>query len=102
MSFLLQEVICSSQEPKVSKQIRKLLKAVLFRKIAPRIYSSNLQEPIEDIITRNIFQVLGQLYPGTIMSHRSALEFQPTKTGQVFITSSYTKKLVFRESHCNF
>lgn len=93
MSFHLQEVICSSQDPKVSKQIRKLLKAGLIRKIAPRIYSSNLQEPIEDIIKRNIFQILGQLYPGTLMSHRSALEFQPTKTGQVFITSSYTKKI---------
>lgn len=89
----LQEVIFSSQESKISKQITKLLSSGAIRKIAPRVYSSNLDEPIEGIIRRNLFQILGNLYPGVILSHRSAFEFQPTKTGQLFITSSYTKKV---------
>ena len=89
----LQEVICSSQDSKISKQITKLLSAGVIRKIAPRVYSSNLEEPIEGIIRRNLFQILGTLYPGTILSHRSAFEFQPTKTGQIFLTTSYTKKV---------
>lgn len=89
----LQEVLFGSQDPKISNQLSKLLKAGAIRKIAPRIYSSNLTEPAEAIIRRNIFQILGNLYPGTILSHRSAFEFQPTKTGQLFITTSYTKKV---------
>jgi hypothetical protein len=89
----LQEVIFSSQEPKISIQISKLLKSGAIRKIAPRVYSSNLDEAIESIIRRNLFQILGNLYPGAILSHRSAFEFQPTKTGQLFITTSYTKKV---------
>jgi len=89
----LQEVIFSSQESKISKQITKLLSSGAIRKIAPRVYSSNLDEPIEVIIRRNLFQILGNLYPGVILSHRSAFEFQPTKTGQLFLTSSYTKKV---------
>lgn len=89
----LQEVIFSSQESKISKQITKLLSSGAIRKIAPRVYSSNLDEPIEGIIRRNLFQILGKLYPGVILSHRSAFEFQPTKTGQLFLTSSYTKKV---------
>ena len=89
----LQEIICSSQDAKISKQITKLLSAGVIRKIAPRVYSSNLDEPIEGIIRRNLFQILGTIYPGTMLSHRSAFEFQPTKTGQLFITSSYTKKV---------
>jgi hypothetical protein len=89
----LQEVICSSQDSKISKQITKLLSAGVIRKIAPRVYSSNLEEPIEGIIRRNLFQILGTLYPGTMLSHRSAFEFQPTKTGQIFLTTSYTKKV---------
>jgi hypothetical protein len=28
-----------------------------------------------------------------MLSHRSAFEFQPTKTGQIFLTTSYTKKV---------
>ncbi len=89
----LQEVICSSRDAKISKQISKLLSAGVIRKIAPRVYSSNLDEPIDDIIRRNLFRILGTIYPGTMLSHRSAFEFQPTKTGQIFLTTSYTKKV---------
>jgi hypothetical protein len=89
----LQEVIFSSRDSKTSKQITKLLSAGVIRKIAPRVYSSNLEEPVEGIIRRNLFKVLGTLYPGTMLSHRSAFEFQPTKTGQIFLTTSYTKKV---------
>ena len=89
----LQEIICSSQDSKISKQITKLLSAGIIRKIAPRVYSSNLEEPIEGIIRRNLFHILGTLYPGTMLSHRSAFEFQPTKTGKIFLTTSYTKKV---------
>ena len=89
----LQEVIFSSEDSKVSIQISKLLKSGAIRKIAPRIFSSNLNEPIESIIRRNLFYILGNLYPGVILSHRSAFEFQPTKTGELFLTSTYTKKV---------
>ncbi len=88
-----QEVIFGSQDPKVSNQISKLLKEGIIRKIAPRLYSPNLVEPIEEIIRRNLFQILGNLYPGALLSHRSAFEFQPTKTGQLFLTTTYTKKV---------
>lgn len=89
----LQEVIFSSKDPKISIQISKLLKSGAIRKIAPRVYSPNLDEPVEGIIRRNLFQILGKLYPATILSHRSAFEFQPTKSGQLFLTTSYTKKV---------
>lgn len=89
----LQEVIFGSKDPKISIQISKLLKTGLIRKIAPRVYSPNMDEPVESIIKRNLFKILGNLYPGTIISHRSAFEFKSTKTGQIFLTTSYTKKI---------
>ncbi len=89
----LQEVIFGSPESKVSKLISKLLEGGKIRKIAPRIYSSNLSEPIDEIISRNLFQILGKLYPGAILSHRSAFEFKPTKAGHIFLTYTYTKKV---------
>lgn len=89
----LQEVIFGSKDSTISNQVSKLLKAGALRKIAPRIYSPNMEEPVEEIIARNLFQILGNLYPGTILSHRSAFEFQPTKTGQLFLTTTYTKKV---------
>ncbi len=89
----LQEVIFSSSDPLISKQVSKLEKAGKLRKIAPRVYTANFSDSPETIIRRNLFAILGKLYPGALLSHRSALEFQPTSTGHIFITYTYTKKI---------
>ncbi len=89
----LQEVIFSSSDAQVSKQISKLEKAEKLRKIAPRIYSPNFIDTPETIVRRNLFAILGNLYPGALLSHRSALEFQPTSAGHIFLTYKYTKKI---------
>jgi fido (protein-threonine AMPylation protein) len=89
----LQEIIFSSSDQKISKQISKFEKSGLIRKIAQRIYSSNLIDLPEEIIRRNLFTVLGRLYPNAVLSHRSALEFEPTNEGHIFLTYSYTKKV---------
>lgn len=89
----LQEVIFSSSDPEISRQISRMEKKGDIRKIAPRIYTSNLEESPGQIIQRNIFQILGKLYPGAILSHRSALEFKPTEDFQIFLTYTYAKKI---------
>ncbi len=89
----LQEVVFSSRDSKISRQISKLVKAGLLRKISARIYSPNFTDSPETIVRRNLYAILGKLYPGSVLSHRSALEFQPSTTGYIFITYSYTKKI---------
>jgi len=89
----LEEVIFSSADNKISKQISKLRKLGKIRKIAPRLYTSNLTDPDKEIVRRNLFLILGNLYPGAIISHRSAFEFKPTKAGHIFLTFKYTKKI---------
>jgi fido (protein-threonine AMPylation protein) len=89
----LQEIVFGSSDPKIRRQISKLEKEGQIRKIAPRIYSSNLKETIDSIIQRNLFQILGKLYPQSLLSHRSAFEYKPTKAGYIFLTYKYTKKV---------
>lgn len=89
----LQEVIFTSNDAALNKQLSKLENAGQIKKIAPRIYTSNFNEPEEIIIRRNIFTILGKLYPGAVLSHRSALEFKPTTANQIFVTYTYTKKI---------
>lgn len=89
----LQEVLFSSSDKGLSKQISKLEKAGEIRKIAPRIYTSNFIDKPEVIISRNIYTILGKLYPNSVLSHRSALEFKPTSAGHIFVTYTYTKKI---------
>ena len=62
-------------------------------KIANRIYTTNLNDSPENIIRRNLFFILGELYPDAVMSHRSAFECRPTADGHLYLTYSYTKKV---------
>jgi Fic family protein len=89
----LEEVVFSSSNSKFSRQISKLEKTGKLRKIAARIYSPNFIDSPEVIVRRNLFAILGKLYPGSLLSHRSALEFQPTSAGHLFLTYTYTKKI---------
>ncbi|MFN3530579.1 MAG: Fic family protein [Bacteroidia bacterium] len=89
----LQEVVFSSSDSKLSKQLSALVKIGKLRKIAARIYTPNFSDNPEIIVRRNLFTILGKLYPGALLSHRSALEFQPTSAGHIFLTYTYTKKI---------
>ncbi len=89
----LNEVIFGSAEKKVSRQISKLVLAGKVRKISPRLYSSNLADPAEEIVRRNLLEIIEKLYPGAMLTHRSAFEFKPTSAGHLFLTYKYTKKI---------
>lgn len=89
----LPEILFSSSDSSVSKQLSKLERTGSIRKIAPRIYTSNLEDSPEVIIRKHYPKILGALYPGALLSHRSALEFKPTSSGHLFITYTYTKKI---------
>ncbi len=98
----LQELIYASKDPNISRQISQWEKQGRIKKISPRIYTTNLTETPEAIISRNIFQVIAHLYPGALLSHRTALEFKPTDTGNVFLTYTYTKKIQLPGITLNF
>ena len=89
----LQEIIFATSNSALNKQLSKLEKEGQIKKIAARIYSSNFKESEDIIIKRNIFSILGKLYPGSVLSHRSAIEFKPTSANQIFVTYTYTKKI---------
>ena len=89
----LPELLYSSSDSTRSQRISKLEKSGIIRKIAPRIYTSNLDEEPEAIIRRNIFAILGNQYPGAVLSHRSAFEFKPTSAEHLFVTYTYTRKI---------
>jgi hypothetical protein len=89
----VQEIIFASSDKVESRRISTLLKEGQIRKIAPRIYTSNFSDEPAAIIKRNWFHILSGLYPGALLSHRSALEFLPTAGGHVFLTYTYTEKV---------
>jgi len=84
----LQEILVATKDK--SKKIGKLEKQGLVRKIAPRLYTSSLQEAPEKIVRRNWYRILSDMYPDAFLSHRSALERMPTPYGHIYLTHTYT------------
>lgn len=80
----------TGENPATDKAIRQWAKNGQAQKLAAGIYSGNLTDAPETIVRRNVFPIIGHLYPGILLSHRSALEYALTKTGQIFLTHGYT------------
>lgn len=95
MEKILPEIIFSGTDASQSKQISKQLREKRIRKLIPRVYTSNFSDGDETIIRRNLWIILGHLYPGAILSHRSALESGPTPEGDIFLTYKYKRKIIY-------
>ena len=89
---VLELMMASSDKNDLSRKAEMLKKGTI-RKIAPKVYTTNMEDSPEVIIRRNLFYILGQLYPRAVISHRSAYELKPTAEGDIFLTYSYTKNV---------
>lgn len=88
-----QELIFATSDKASSKRLTLLIKNNKVRKIATRVYTTNMDDDAAVIVRRNLFTILGRLYPKAVISHRSAFEFKPTPAGHIFLTYNYTRKV---------
>ncbi len=65
---------------------REVLQGKL-RKLASKLYTTNLDDTPDSIIKRNLWQILGLLEPNALIADRTAIELKPTEDGSVFIIS---------------
>lgn len=87
------EIFFASSDVEVSHAISRLVKQGKLRKIAPRIYTSNLIDSSESIVRRNIHNILMWRFPGAVVSHRSAKEMRLTTGGYFFLTGPSNRKV---------
>ena len=83
----LPEIIFASSNPSESRQIRNMLNQGQVRPLIPRVYTSNLQDPIERIVRRNIWLLVSHIFPEAIISHRSAIEYHLSPSGNLYLTA---------------
>lgn len=88
----LPEIIFGTSDPAVAKQISRLEKSGTILKIGPRLYTANITESPATVVRRNLYRIIGHLFPGALLSHRSAFEFLPALDGSLFLTYTYTRK----------
>lgn len=88
------ELVFASSASSVSQTISRALKAGQLRKLLTRVYTSNFVDADEMIVRRNLYQILGYLYPEAVISHRSALEGAMSNEGTLVLTFKYTKTVL--------
>ncbi len=90
---LQKEIIFGSNDPKEARLITKAEKTGKLRKIASKIYTTNMLDAPENIVRRNLFDILAWRLPGAILSHRSGATLRPTDKGNLYLTSTFTKRI---------
>ena len=88
----LNEVIVGSADPVVSKLLARLKREERVIRLAPRLYTTNLTDSPEKVVRRNLWTIVGKLWPGARLSHRTAFEYAPHE-GHVFLGYKYTRKV---------
>ncbi|NOQ42319.1 MAG: cell filamentation protein Fic, partial [Desulfuromusa sp.] len=76
-----------------SAEISRAVKSDLIRKIGPKLYTSNLKDAPEQIVRQNVWQILSLLIPGTVVSHRSAIENKISPAGCIYVTGEYRRTI---------
>jgi len=77
------EVVVSREDNRVA--IHRAVRSGKLRKLAPRIYTTNLQDSPEKIVRVNCWAIAGALFPQALISDRTALEQRPATDGSVFL-----------------
>lgn len=90
---LQKEIIFGSDDPTEARLIAKAEKAGKLRKIASKLYTSNMLDAPENIVRRNLFDILSWRLPGAVLSHRSGATLRPTERGNLYLTSTFTKRI---------
>lgn len=89
---MLNEVLVGSADPAVAKLLSNLKRKGLVVRLASRLYTTNLTDLPENIVRRNLWAIVGKLWPGARLSYRTAFEYAP-HGGHVFLGYKYTRKV---------
>ena len=85
------EVIVSSKETALA--VHRGVASGALRKLASRLYTSNLRDAPEAIVHRNAWRIIAGFYPGALIADRTALENRPAKDGSTFLVHTKTTEL---------
>jgi hypothetical protein len=88
---ILPEVFVSDES--ITQAVSGMVKRGEARKIAPRLYTTNMTEAPEVVVRRNLWQIVGALAPDTVIGWRTAFISGPSEDGSIFLTGSYKREI---------
>jgi len=79
-------------DTQTSKRHQRGVAAGRLRRIARGIYTPNLGDAPGIIVQRNRFDIVDAFYPGTVVSHRSAIEVGAAVLPHLWLTGNFAKE----------
>ena len=89
MATFFPEVFVSNET--LASRVSKELKKGRLRKLGSKVYTTNLTESEETLIKRHAWFIVKELFPGSVIVDRTALEHRPAADGSLFIVSNKKK-----------
>ncbi|MBL8270219.1 hypothetical protein [Steroidobacter sp.] len=88
-------LVVAGNDKTQARRLQRLAQQGQLRRIYPGIYTDDLVQPLESIVRRELFALCSLVAPGTVISHRSALDGgRPTAAGSVFLTGANRRDFV--------
>jgi hypothetical protein len=82
-------LVLATEDRARARRLQRLSAAGQLRRLCPGVYTDDLVQPLESIVRRELFALCSLVAPGSIISHRSALEGgRPTAAGNLFLTGA--------------
>ena len=72
----------------ITRAVSRAVKAGKLRKLASRLYTSNMADPPEAIVARNLWNIVAGYFPGALIADRTALENAPASDGSVCLITT--------------
>ena len=74
--------------------LSRAVKSNRIRRLAPRIYSADLESPPEEILAKNLWPIVGRLVPGAVIVDRTAARGGIGDTGVVHIAADDPRRTI--------
>lgn len=72
----------------MTKAVGRAVRAGKARKIGPRLYTTSVSSPPDEVIRRNLWRVVDLMAPQTVIGFRTAIEMVPSRDNTLFLTGS--------------
>jgi hypothetical protein len=78
----------------ISGAVSRAARAGRLRKVGPRLYTRNVEEPVESVVRRSWQRIAALYFPGAVVTDRSAFEAAPSADGSLFLDAGpgYTRR----------
>lgn len=77
------------------KALAELKRSGRIRRLGPRLYASVPASKVRETVQNSWTTIVDRLFPDTLLSHRSAIEFGPSSDGELYLTSNTNREVTY-------